>query len=169
MSNICTFSITITGPRDDRKRFADSFRSTVQTVLGGSHDGEIYAYPVERDWNDFDEDEPQWLQIEQVWTWWVDSTTANHCVDLDETILELDNCHELRGSCKWGPPVCWLEKVSNFYPTLSFRCCSTTEHELFEEWIVCGAEVKRVRLEVMDWDGADGAGEWVSLDPNTKD
>jgi hypothetical protein len=162
MANLCSFSITVRGPLEDRRRFASSFRSTITGRFSGSNEGKRHALLNEGTWGQTDEEDHKWLEIWPVRSWWPNPAEGCHNSDLDETVLELADRSEFRGSCKWGPPVAWLEKVCNLMPSLSFFCRSTTEHTFYEEYSVSGAEVRRLKLAVFD----RKTDEWIPHDPD---
>ena len=162
MSNYCNFVLTISGIQDDRDCFANVFQSTVAEIDGGPYDGEKYAELADATWGQTNKDEPQLLYLKPVWHW----NNINHKdEDLDSTVCDKGEQAEIRGYCKWDPPLDWLERVSNLMPALTFHLAATTDHERYEEWIVSSGEARRVKLEVVRWK-PDGE-EWIPLDPNT--
>ena len=159
MPNYCDFVLTVTGLDDDRDGFATSFQCTVCEFYGGPYDGEKYTELANITWGYTDKDEDQLLYLQPVWHW-----KKNE--DLDSTVYNHGEQAEIRGYCKWDPPIDWLERVSNLMPTLSFHLAATTEHELYEEWVVSGGEARRLKLEALKWT-KDGTERWIPLDPES--
>jgi hypothetical protein len=163
MANKCDFSITVHGPLEDRKRFGSAFRSTIRE-LDDDDPGERRRYAVLNDgtWGQDGEHDHKWLELWAIGSWRLNPAERSQCSDLEDTVLELEDRSEFRGSCKWGPPIAWLEKVSNIIPSLSFFCRSDTEYSVYEEYTVSIAEVRRLKLAVLDWD----THEWIPHDPD---
>jgi hypothetical protein len=162
MANLCDFSITVHGPLEDRKRFASAFRSTITAKGDGPDERRLYALLDDGTWGQDGEDDHKWLELWAIGSWRLNPAERSHCSDLEDTVLDLEDCSEFRGSCKWGPPIAWLEKVSNIIPSLSFFCRSITEYSVYEEYTVSIAEVRRLKLAVFDW----STDAWISHDPN---
>jgi hypothetical protein len=163
MANKCDFSITVRGPLEDRVRFASAFRSTIRE-LDDDDPGERRRYALLDDgtWGQDGEDDHKWLELWAIGSWRLNPAERSQCSDLDDTVLELADRSEFRGSCKWMPPVAWMKKVSSLIPSLSFFCRSITEYCAYEEYTVSSAEVRRLKLAVFDWK----TDEWIPHDPD---
>jgi hypothetical protein len=162
MANLCEFSITVHGPLEDRQRFAATFRSTITEKGDGPDERRLYALLDDGTWGQDGEDDHKWLELWVIGSWRLNPAERSQCSDLDDTVLELEDRSEFRGSCKWVPPLAWMKKVSNLIPSLSFFCCSITEYSVYEEYTVSSDDVRRLKLAVFDLK----TNEWIPHDPD---
>lgn len=112
-----------------------------------------------------DQDESRRLYLQPVRGWDPLVASSEACDDVDETVLDRGGWAEVRGSCNGGPPIRWLERVSNLVPTLTLQFGCTTGQELYEEWFVRGGDGRRVKLEICRW--TESGERWVALDPDS--
>jgi hypothetical protein len=124
MSSFSQFKITLDGPKADQ----DQFPALIEAAAFGlSRDGDIII--------PFTSIFPDWNESEEYRAFWI---TPN-----DGQLFLMDGDRlTFHGESRNTPPIRFLVRISEQYPSISFQIESVTEHTMVETWFVQDGHAK---------------------------